>query len=130
MEQENLAQTKVYTQNKTEAKTYAVESHTALTVDWTDYTKPVENQGYCGSCWAFAGNTVLEGTEYLKKGGDRPYYSQQHPVDCSPDTYPYYNFGCNGGDSLRQYQWHVAEGVVTADEYPYTSGDSGNTGSC
>jgi len=31
---------------------------------------------------------------------------------------------------LRQYEWHAAEGVVTADEYPYTSGDSGITGSC
>jgi len=53
----------------------------AQTADWSDYTKPVQSQGSCGSCWAVSGNTVLEATDYIFNG-TRTMLSKQLPVSC------------------------------------------------
>jgi C1A family cysteine protease len=80
-------------------------------VNHTAYTLPVDDQGYCGSCWAVAGNTVLEATIALRDttaGGVVTKLSDQMPVDCSHeselhemimgfDLYDYWQFGCWGG---------------------------------
>jgi len=73
----------------------------AGTVDHSQATKPVYDQGVCGSCWAFAGNTVLEATDFIINGGDRKSLSHQHPVSCAPTSFSL--FGCYGGDSERMW---------------------------
>lgn len=45
----------------------------------------VKDQKYCGSCWAHAGNSVLEGTLNIF-GGGTPRLSEQMPVDCATDN--------------------------------------------
>ena len=80
-------------------------------VNHTAYTLPVDDQGYCGSCWAIAGNTVLEATIALRdttSGGTVTKLSDQMPIDCSHesdlnemimgfDLYDFWQFGCWGG---------------------------------
>ena len=53
---------------------------------------PVQNQGRCGSCWAFAGVAALEG-HYAIATNDLKKFSEQQFVDC---TYP-------GESSFLQY---------------------------
>jgi len=63
---------------------------------------PVKDQGYCGSCWAFASNSVLEGTVAAMRNTTPLRLSEQHLVDCTlngrtVNGNAYYNYGCGGG---------------------------------
>ena len=44
---------------------------------------PIKNQGNCGSCWAFAANTALEGTLAKKTESAPVRISEQQLVDCT-----------------------------------------------
>ena len=92
----------------------------ATTHDWAWATAPVQSQGACGSCWAFTGVVVLEGTEYAGAKEANPSavkeeLSFQMPVDCV-DTCS----GCNGGFVDRFNQWMIANGVQDRESYPYS----------
>lgn len=100
-------------------------SHVAATVDWTEHTLPVLNQGGCGSCWAFSGNTVLEGTDSIFSGNKKR-LSQQYAVDCGGDYHSWYLAGCNGGVVYYQWLFYLDRGFVYDADYPYT----GTQGSC
>lgn len=92
---------------------------------------PVKNQGGCGSCWAFAGNTALEGTISIKKGTAPVRLSEQQLVDCTTNTQAnqnmfgqtYNTYGCGGG--WMSYAWRFARdhGYMTNSSYPYTGRD-------
>ncbi|KZS11239.1 Crammer [Daphnia magna] len=87
--------------------------------------QPVEDQGECGSCWAFAAITALE-FNHCKKTGARGPLSEQMLVDC--DTY---NFGCNGGDFTQAWQYlENYGGAVNGTSYPYVSGTTQTNGTC
>ena len=43
---------------------------------------PVKDQGYCGSCWAFAAATVQESIQAIKNETDVVRLSEQEGVDC------------------------------------------------
>ncbi|CAM6005606.1 unnamed protein product, partial [Sphagnum balticum] len=109
-------------------------------VDWrtSGLVTPVKDQGQCGSCWAFSATGAMEAAN-MKRYGTLVSLSEQHLVDCSG---AYGNTGCDGGfpdqafsfaaddstegstDTIKQY------GVDKEDDYAYTSGSSGNTGTC
>jgi len=85
----------------------------------------VKDQGQCGSCWAFSATEAIESTYFLATG-QLIELSPQQITSC--DTT---DGGCNGGWPVRAYSYVAGAGGLERDgDYPYTSGGSGQTGSC
>jgi C1A family cysteine protease len=95
-------------------------------VDWTGkYTTPVKDQGYCGSCWAFAATEQIE-SDAMRTLKTSYVLGPQQIVSCDNR-----DGGCNGGWQQSAYDYvHKAGGQEKESDYPYTSGTSGKTGSC
>ncbi|CAF2595625.1 unnamed protein product [Rotaria sp. Silwood2] len=84
-------------------------------VDYREYMNPIENQGRCGACYAFAVTAAIEGTHALKTGR-RIKLSKQQLVDCSP------NNGCSGGYLGTTYDYIKQRGGLQPDtSYPYAA---------
>ena len=64
---------------------------TSRSFDWRDHgaVTPVQNQGGCGSCWAFAATGAVEGA-YKITNGVLIKFAEQEFVDCLQG-------GCKGG---------------------------------
>ena len=106
------------------------ESGVPNAVDWVaaGYVNPVQNQGSCGSCWAFSATAATESAYAIKHGKTSLYkLSEQQLTSCSSS---YGNGGCNGG--WYYYAWDYTKTYAQESEsnYPYTSGSFGVTGSC
>jgi KDEL-tailed cysteine endopeptidase len=98
-------------------------------VDWVakGAVTPVKNQGSCGSCWSFSTTGALEGA-YQIKYNNLQSFSEQELVSCDTKGG---DSGCNGGwmDDAFTYVKNNG-GLTTEDQYPYTSGSSGQSGTC
>ena len=94
--------------------------------DWTGtYTTPVKDQGYCGSCWAFSVTEQIESDSMRQLKTDYIMAPQQL-VSCDTGDY-----GCNGGWPTTAYDYVESYGgLVSEEDYPYTSGTAGVTGTC
>eukprot|EP00727_Mastigamoeba_balamuthi_P011311 m51a1_g6802 putative cysteine proteinase rd19a (394) ;mRNA; r:240354-242111 len=85
------------------------------------YTTPVQNQGSCGSCWAFSTMGVVEAA-WKKATGTTEHFAPQMLVDC--------NLGgtCDGGwpntalDYLVKYT-KQGGGAMRESDYAYTGRD-------
>jgi len=101
-------------------------------VDWTTTTgvvTPVKNQGNCGSCWSFSATGALEGVYALKYPQTSTWsgFSEQELVSCNTKT----DSGCNGGLMDRAFAYVANnKGLCSEVSYPYTSGTTGQDGSC
>jgi len=96
-------------------------------VDWeaAGAVTPVKNQGNCGSCWSFSTTGSIEGA-YQIKYGTLESFSEQNLVSCDNT-----DAGCNGGWMDDAFEWMKGNGgICTEADYPYTSGDTGQSGSC
>lgn len=81
---------------------------------------PIQNQGFCGSCWAFASTGAVESAYFLKTGQLTP-LSQQELLDCSKQ---FGTSGCDGGEMVDAYSYISARGgLETATAYPYEEKD-------
>ena len=65
----------------------------ASQVDWRKKgaVNPVQNQGSCGSCWAFSSSAAMEGAHFIKTG-KLVKLAESQLVDCDKS-----DSGCNGG---------------------------------
>ena len=89
-------------------------------LDWRNKSilTPVQNQLYCGSCWAFSTCRSLEGHMRINNYTvDR--LSEQELIDCSKK-----NKGCDGG--LMHYAFEyciINKGLISEKNYPYIGKD-------
>jgi len=80
---------------------------------------PVQSQGQCGSCVAFASMAAIETCFKKTAGGEFGDYSEQQLVDCG-----YQQYGANGCNGAPSYSYikYVAEsslGLTHESSYPY-----------
>ena len=97
-------------------------------VDWRDHNlvNPVQNQGSCGSCWAFSTIVSIEGA-HAKAKGDLVKLSEQNLVDCvkgqkDPANGQTCCMGCRGGLMNDAMQYIIDKqdgGVDTELSYKY-----------
>jgi len=88
--------------------------------DWREKhaVNPVQDQGQCGSCWAFTSGDGISGLWSISTGMLFP-VSVQEIVDCSG---PEGNQGCNGGLITNAFQWVIDNGgICDWQEYQYTA---------
>jgi len=110
---------------------FDIETPAAVqSVDWRTKgaVTAVKDQGQCGSCWSFSTTGVTEGANFLHGDGKLTSLSEQELVSCEKDCY-----GCSGGLPVIAYKWLLNEhngAIVTDEAYPYTSGETMQTGTC
>jgi C1A family cysteine protease len=99
--------------------------------DWRDKAgilAPVQDQGQCGSCWAFSATCNMESRYALAKGTRVNKLAEQALVDCEKNCGQYRNFngcdaGCEGGLMPNAFIYASKSGMPTEDSYPYTAAD-------
>lgn len=100
-------------------------------IDWDKNGKvsPIQLQGECGSCWAFASVATLESKIAIDKNLSKkniPKLSEQQLVSCSKNG----NFGCRGGMPKTAFAWYKTNNAAFEKDYTYTSGTTKMTESC
>jgi len=94
------------------SETNAPDAH-----DWREHgaVGPIKDQSQCGSSWAFAITTNLEGINYIKHK-QFVSFSEQQILDCDKIDY-----ACSGGSMETGIQYIQQQGGIENDtDYPYT----------
>jgi C1A family cysteine protease len=106
---------------KAEARTGASVSvnATAVPINWVDLgaVSPVQDQGQCGSCWAFSSVSAFESAHFIHAGVLEK-YSEQQLVDCVNLC-----AGCNGGLQSYAFRYYESHFAMYEASYPYTAMD-------
>jgi len=94
-----------------------------------DWTTPAKNQGYCGSCWAFAALGVLESMINIREGyADLdPDLSEQYILSCLPSA-----GSCRGGSITGSFYYmmdtsasgNFHNGIIPESCFPYMGIDA------
>jgi hypothetical protein len=104
---------------KIKFQSVAVEYGLPDEFDWRAKVQlsPIENQGSCGSCWAFSTAATFQDVKRIF--GEKDDLSEQYLLSCANPA----EWSCNGG--FFAHDAHMSpRGAVSAAEYPYTGTDS------
>lgn len=106
------------------------DSELPAVLDWRNnngnWVSRVKNQGYCGSCYAFAAVSVLESSVMIDSGtpGIDLDLSEQSIVDCGPNYYPYNLYGCYGATAgYNELDYLLTQGAPPESCMPYYGDD-------
>lgn len=90
--------------------------------NWVDdgAVNVIQDQGQCGSCWAFGSVASMEGAHFIASG-ELLKFSEQQLVDCSRA-----NSGCNGGLETSAFSYYMRNYAILESEYAY----KGRDGTC
>jgi len=99
--------------------------------DWrtkTGVLAPVQDQGQCGSCWAFSATCNMESRLAIARGQRVNKLAEQALVDCEHNCGQYRFFngcdsGCEGGLQPNAFKFGMSKGMPTEGAYPYTATD-------
>ena len=88
--------------------------------DWSTLNQvtPVKDQGWCGSCWAFAATGAYEAS-YLRRNGTVIDASEQYIIDCAKTNDGMDAGSCSGGLAAKAFEHYVREGGVYEATVPY-----------
>jgi len=103
-----------------EAKGSRVEKQNGVegvTVDWRTKgaVNPVQDQGQCGSCWAFSSTAAMEGAHFITTGTLLK-LSESQFVDCDTQS-----SGCNGGLEMWAFDYAEQTALELEVDYPYVA---------
>lgn len=82
---------------------------------------PIQNQGQCGSCWAFSATASIEYCAWKKDQKTLLKLAEQELVDCAKGVWG--DLGCNGGMPDRAFRYTHYRGMELEKSYPYTAKD-------
>jgi len=91
-------------------------------LDWRktpNRVSDVQDQGYCGSCWAFSAIGALEGQEIPINKSKLAPLSAQNLVHCAERQRKRDPNGCNGGLPIDAFNYVKTHGIETDDDYLY-----------
>jgi len=100
----------------------AAQINASVDIDWRakGAVTPVENEGQCGSDWAFSAKGAVEG-EHAIHNGKLVALSAQELVDCAHEGGAQ---GCNGGLPEDGLLFIKKYGAMASSSYPYTARDA------
>jgi len=103
-------------------------------IDWREkeVISEVKNQGQCGSCWAFATTEQVESYAAINSPGHALLeLSTQQVTSCAPNTLSCGGVGgCKGSIAQLGYSYLQLFGHTLEESWPYTSGQTTQTGDC
>jgi cathepsin L len=100
------------------------------TVNWQSVSTAVKDQGYCGSCWAFASTTVIESHVAISTGLLYD-LSVQQMTSCAPNPDSCGGTGGCAGATAELAFDYVASSTGMLEEFQYGySSYYGTTGTC
>jgi cathepsin L len=110
---------KAGTVSRQEPRVLPITNDTFTPINWIDLNavNAIQDQGSCGSCWAFSTICGMEGGHAVQTG-ELLKFSEQQLVDCSTE-----NNGCHGGMSYDGYHYFLTHGPMLETQYPYTAKD-------